>query len=65
MGYLPYGGRVMVSMYESLVELPPLIVMGRIPGLEHMLSGAHGLLPYLHWVMSALVPKATVLAKLI
>jgi hypothetical protein len=36
----------MVRMYVPLVELPLQTMMGRIPVLEHMMSGARGLLPY-------------------
>jgi hypothetical protein len=41
---LPYVGIIMVCMRISLVELPFHMVMGQIPALECMLSGARGLL---------------------
>jgi hypothetical protein len=41
---LPYVGIIVVCMRVSLVELPFQTVMGRIPALECMLSGARGLL---------------------
>jgi hypothetical protein len=57
MGYLPYSGIVMTCMYESLVELPAQTMMGQITVIKHMLSGARGLLPYLHQFMSAPIPQ--------
>jgi hypothetical protein len=40
---LHYVRIITVCLRVSLVELPFQIVMGRIPALECMLSGAHGL----------------------
>jgi hypothetical protein len=42
--YLPYIGIIMVCMRVSLVKLPFRVVMGPIPVLECILSGACGLL---------------------
>jgi hypothetical protein len=58
MGYLPYGGIVVARMYVSLVKLPLQTMLGQILILEHMLLGAHGLLPYLRHLMSAPVPQS-------
>jgi hypothetical protein len=41
---LPYARIITVHMHVSLAKLPLQIVMGRIPVLEYMLSGMHGLL---------------------
>jgi hypothetical protein len=41
---LPYVRVIMTFMHVSLVELPFQTVMGQIPALECMLSGAHRLL---------------------
>jgi hypothetical protein len=41
---LPYVGIITVSMRVSLAKLPLQTVMGRVPILEYMLSGARGLL---------------------
>jgi hypothetical protein len=41
---LSYVRLIMVFMPVSLVELPCLTVMGQIPALKCMLSGARGLL---------------------
>jgi hypothetical protein len=40
----PYTRFVMVCMCVLLVKLPFQTVMGRVPVLEYMLSGAHGFL---------------------
>jgi hypothetical protein len=44
MEHLPYAGGVTSRICVSLIELPIQTVMGWIPALEYMLSGAHGLL---------------------
>jgi hypothetical protein len=42
------GGGVIVCICVSQIELPLQTVMGQVPALEYMLSGAHGLLrPFL------------------
>jgi hypothetical protein len=41
---LPYARAIMVHLCVSLVELPVQTMMGWIPVLEYMLSGARGFL---------------------
>jgi hypothetical protein len=47
----------MARMCVSLVELSLHTVMGRVPVLKYMLSGACRLSPYLRRVMSDPVPR--------
>jgi hypothetical protein len=44
MGHLPYAGSVTVHVCVSMIELLLWKVMGQVPTLEYLLSGAHGLL---------------------
>jgi hypothetical protein len=44
MACLSYVRAIMAFMHVSMVELLRQAVMGQVPELEYMFSGAHGLL---------------------